>query len=129
MCHAHCSKEQADNAMLALKLYRSAKYREEYHEHLCDYPCFDATCSWIYRCYNWPSKVEMLLSAFNDAIHGFGVEYIERFDDTPHDPLGISYVNLGDTYKTTICYDHSKERLFLSSWGDIVESAPENTYV
>ena len=129
MCHINCSVEEADNIILALNLFKDSKYREEFYDKLTEYACFDQTCAWIRSCYHHPLKSEMLMSAFNDAIHGFGVEYIEHKDDTWDICQGIDYINLGDTYKATICCNRHKLSFFISSWGDIVEGAPEGTYL
>jgi len=34
------------------------------------------------------------------------------------------YVNMGDTYDTTLIYDYKTNRFVVSSWGDIVERQP-----
>lgn len=41
----------------------------------------------------------------------------------------LLYVNRGDTYDTTICYDTTKEQFFLGSWGDWVERFGEKMHV
>jgi hypothetical protein len=38
-----------------------------------------------------------------------------------YDKDGLDYVNMGDTYDTTLIFDHRKGRFIVSSWGDIVE--------
>jgi hypothetical protein len=38
---------------------------------------------------------------------------------------GLSYVNMGDTYDTTLLYDHKTGRFSVGSWGDIVEKQPD----
>lgn len=53
----------------------------------------------------------------------FGVETIRSTKDTMLDFNGLEYVNLGDTYDCTLVYDHAKARFYVTSWGDIVESA------
>jgi hypothetical protein len=35
------------------------------------------------------------------------------------------YLNAGDTYAATLIFDRDKDRLFISSWGDVVETHPE----
>jgi hypothetical protein len=37
---------------------------------------------------------------------------------------GLMYVNMGDTYDTTLIYDYKTNRFVVSSWGDIVERQP-----
>lgn len=33
----------------------------------------------------------------------------------------IFYLNAGDTYTPTVCYDYFSHRLFVACWGDLVE--------
>lgn len=62
------------------------------------------------------------LDEINKILHGYGVEAV-------HDnqwgryylSIGLLYVNMGDTYNQTVCYDTRKDRWFVCSWGDIVE--------
>jgi len=35
--------------------------------------------------------------------------------------IGLLYVNRGETYMTTLCYDTLKEQFIISNWGDWVE--------
>jgi hypothetical protein len=81
--------------------------------------------SWVSQCYNMPSKLELKLCAINEIIGGYGVEYINHVDDSLNDVLGIDYINLGDTYTTTVCYDHDLSKFVYTSWGDIVEGSPD----
>lgn len=67
------------------------------------------------------SSVENILKVADDLLDGHGVEYIESLTDTMRSREGLSYVNMGDTYDTTLIYDHGKGRFVVSSWGDIVE--------
>lgn len=62
-----------------------------------------------------------ILKAADHLLYGNGVEYIESLTDTMRIREGLSYVNMGDTYDTTLIYDHGKGRFVVSSWGDIVE--------
>lgn len=67
------------------------------------------------------SSVGNILKVADDLLDGHGVEYIESLTDTMRSREGLSYVNMGDTYDTTLIYDHGKGRFVVSSWGDIVE--------
>jgi hypothetical protein len=87
---------------------------------------FKSVQTWTNQCYNKPSIIELKLVAINEIIEGFGLEYIEHRDDTFRDTLGISYVNLGDSYINTVCYDHSLDEFVYASIGDIIE---HNLYV
>ena len=71
---------------------------------------------------------EELLERANALVDGYGVEYIAHRDDTFRQRHGLEYVNVGDTYSTTFVWDHHRERLLITSWGDIVERAPESRY-
>ena len=53
------------------------------------------------------------LRVADEFMHGSGVESL--YPDYPD----FHYVNLGETYKTTLCYDGKK--FFIGSWGDWVE--------
>lgn len=57
------------------------------------------------------------LKEVNDIIGGFGVEYIEK-GDGDNSP-SIEYVNLGDTYKTTLLWVN--RRFDVCDWGYYVE--------
>lgn len=45
---------------------------------------------------------------------------VERISGRP----GLMFVNMGDTYDTTLIYDYKTNRFVVSSWGDIVERQP-----
>ena len=55
------------------------------------------------------------------ALFHFGVE---GFCD-PCGREGISYLNMGDTYDLTVCFDSRTNRFLIASWGSIVEFDPE----
>jgi hypothetical protein len=67
-------------------------------------------------------SVEDALAFADKAMNGFGVEYIASSEDTMRTPDGLDYVNMGDTYDTTLVYDHGKGKYVITSWGDIVEA-------
>jgi hypothetical protein len=62
------------------------------------------------------------LALADAALEGFGVECIVD------DPYGIPprtvtlYVNTGDTYNTTFCYEPGLRKMRLTTWGDMVEA-------
>jgi hypothetical protein len=58
-----------------------------------------------------------ILQAADGMMDGHGVERI------PGQP-GLMFVNMGDTYDTTLIYDFKTNRFVVSSWGDIVERQP-----
>jgi hypothetical protein len=73
-------------------------------------------------------NLDKCLTRADELIGGHGVEYIRHAEDSMRECKGIEYVNLGDTYDCTLCFDHTKCRFYVCSWGGIVESAPEGSY-
>jgi hypothetical protein len=59
-----------------------------------------------------------ILQTADKMMNGNGVERISGMGG------GLMYVNMGDTYDTTIIYDYKTDRFVVSSWGDIVERQP-----
>ncbi len=56
-----------------------------------------------------------------DAVLGtHGVEPLGTVDHREGPPY--EYLNAGDTYSTTLIYDRDADRVFIGSWGDVVES-------
>lgn len=59
----------------------------------------------------------------NKILDGFGVEFVGVADRS------LKYINLGDTYTTTICAeetdDGDNESPFIGSWGDWVEATEQ----
>ena len=52
------------------------------------------------------------------------VEYIESREDTMYTRKGLSYVNTGDSYATTLVYDHKTHKFSVAPWAAIVERQP-----
>lgn len=78
---------------------------------------------WIAQCYNEPSHDELVMCAIDEVLGGFGVEAIRgRYVDRYHHDIQAAYVNMGDTYNTTILLDHETDSYRLTSWGDWVEA-------
>ena len=71
-------------------------------------------------------RADDILRAANDNMpRGCGVEplrgkYMGGYWGDTH----ALYVNTGDTYSATLLYDCHKERFYVTSWGDYVESHP-----
>ena len=76
---------------------------------------------WLHRCYNQPDVEQMQMEMANEIIDGCGVEGCGEVDMRNGPPL--EYVNLGDTYQTTLC--RFRDRYIVSCWGDIVERHPK----
>lgn len=79
---------------------------------------YPQTQEWVRRCYHEPSVIEQKMSALNEIIGGFGTEAI--FGDDCYWP-DAEYVNLGDTYATTILFDYVHNSFRVISWGDWIE--------
>lgn len=68
--------------------------------------------------YNNPSHHELVATALNEILGGFGVEALGEFEQgfPPYE-----YINLGGTYTTTLIYNLQTEKWSVGSWGDIAE--------
>lgn len=68
--------------------------------------------------------VDEAMDAANDALGGHGVESVSgkgsNLGKYWRDTI-LLYVNLGDTYDTTICFDPDEEDFFVGSWGEFLE--------
>ena len=81
--------------------------------------------SWVRQCYNKPSREEMVMCAFNEILEGYGIEAIRDENvwiDGFHMDIVAVYVNMGDSYTTTILLDHEENEYVVTSYGDWVES-------
>lgn len=99
------------------------KFFTEYGEFLSKN--FSKTYVWVNGCHNMPSDHEIRLEMINEVLEGYGTEALDERTDwfpQPH----YSYVNMGDTYVTTIIYNHKTERFLCGCWGDIAERFPTN---
>jgi len=74
--------------------------------------------SWESHCYNPPTYLERMMRAANEIIGGYGVEYIPKGNNAKSP--AIEYVNLGDTYDTTLLLIDG-DKIRVGCWGDIVE--------
>lgn len=68
-------------------------------------------------CYCPPGYVQRLMTAVNEIIEGYGVEGLWRGGHT----VVADYINMGDTYDTTIVYKHDTDTVLITSYGDFVE--------
>ena len=72
-----------------------------------------------------PAQVDLALGAINKIMGGYGVVALtDNGWDTHYCNCGVLYVNMGDTYCPTVCYDTRKNHWMISSWGDLVENNP-----
>jgi len=81
---------------------------------------FPSVKKWVAQCYNEPWDCERRMEAANEIIGGHGVEGLGFVDDCAYGKA--SYVNLGDTYDTTLLYDHGEDEFVVCSWGSWYES-------
>lgn len=67
-------------------------------------------------------NVDVILNAVSEMI-GDGVECIEtsEYIDEYYRYTALIYVNRGDTYTTTLCYETATDRFMLTSYGDWCE--------
>lgn len=66
--------------------------------------------------------VDGVLDRFSDTMGFFGVESIQGNNWVPYYlDIALLYVNTGDSYGLTLCYDVDKGRFFAGSWGGFVE--------
>ena len=71
---------------------------------------------------NYENRPERCLKKIDKILEGCGVEYTqEAVIESYHEFNGIEYVNMGDSYITTLIYDHRLMRYYISSWGDYIE--------
>ena len=60
-------------------------------------------------------EVRERMESINKMVGGFGIEEINEGS------VEIMYVNLGDTYDTTIVYDFNKQKARIGNWGTYIE--------
>jgi len=63
-------------------------------------------------------KTQDLLEALNVYLQGHGVEYLHSENDRAR----AYYINMGDTYDTTLVLDVPRRRVWITSWGNWVET-------
>lgn len=81
------------------------------------------TARWVRSCFNYPNEVEIQLHAASELLEAHGVEAI--FGDRITRP-DFEYVNMGDTYATTLAYDHTKDRFMVTTVGGWIEHQERN---
>ena len=60
------------------------------------------------------------------TLFGYGVEYVKSADDGYRvgDQYGVDYINMGDPYVSTLCYDCKTDTWSVGCWGNWVEMYP-----
>lgn len=68
------------------------------------------------------NAVDAILAEVDSAVGGHGVESTEGdWVDRYYQNIVLLYVNMGDTYTTTLAFDTNTTRFYVTSWGDWVE--------
>lgn len=85
-----------------------------------DVETFEAAQDRLRACYNRPSDMDLVLTVVNSLVDAHGVEGVPWEPGAMHDDEYLSYVNMGDTYASTIVWtpDAGFE---VTSWGDAYE--------
>jgi hypothetical protein len=85
---------------------------------------YPKTLHWLNCCHNTPTESEIRMDMINEALDGCGTEALDEnpsWFPYPH----YVYVNMGDTYDTTIIFDYKENTFLCGSWGDIAEKFKE----
>ena len=76
--------------------------------------------------YNDPTPQEAIMLIANQLMGGYGVEAVEGIYVSSYSQnFQIDYVNMGDTYKTTLIHDNVTDKFLIGSWGGFVETHPK----
>lgn len=85
-----------------------------------------ATIRYYMKAANTHKNIDIALDEINKTLNGYGVEVLtDNGWDKYYANAGVLYVNMGDTYTLTVCYDTRKDRWLITSWGDLVEGNPK----
>lgn len=111
-------------ASLIKRLASSVDDRERL-ETLIEKHCAE-TWEYAKRCHSWPFdsamwRRTMVLHAIDCIMDTYGVEALGECSDDGRQGPPFEYMNTGDSYVLTLVYDRIKDKLFISSWGDVVE--------
>jgi len=87
---------------------------------ITDNPDFPRTNAWIGQCHHKPRRIDLILSALNEAFETCGVEPLWSTGNASW-PVA-EYLNTGDSYAPTILFLHETRAFRVSSWGDFVET-------
>jgi hypothetical protein len=82
------------------------------------------TEEWISQCYHKPNENELIMHACDVLMNTCGVESIEiegAYVSRYYQSSVASYCNTGETYSTTLVFDHENQEFGLSSYGDFFE--------
>jgi hypothetical protein len=76
---------------------------------------------------NNPREIDDVMDVIDNLISGYGVEVIRsnNINNKYWIDVVATYINLGDTYKTTILYDVINNEFLCISYGNWIENHPE----
>ena len=74
---------------------------------------------WCVQCHHTPRYQARVECAVNEILEGHGTEAI--FSDGHVSPDAV-YINMGDTYNTTLLYDCVRGRWLITCWGNWLEA-------
>lgn len=86
---------------------------------------YEAVDKWVRACYGSPSDDELKMAAYNAILEGYGVEAVRMegaYVDAFHGDIVGTFVNMGDTYVSTIVLDSDSGEFLVTSYGDFVEA-------
>lgn len=72
-------------------------------------------------------KIPFFLEIVAKILDVYHIGYISHIGDNPWECKGLTYVNMGDTYDTTLIYNWDTLQFVVCPWGNIVESS--NNYI
>lgn len=79
---------------------------------------YPKVAEWYRMCYSKPKTLDLQFQLLDAELEGYGDEAI--FKPGSHQP-DAEYINLGDTYNTTLLYDHLAQRWMVTTYGDWIE--------
>jgi hypothetical protein len=79
---------------------------------------FDRVRAMAARCYNPMRKYELQMEACDCILDGFGIEVVRNPESCTK--FWFSYVNMGDSYASTIVYHHESDVFEVSTWADVL---------
>lgn len=93
-------------------------------EKLVDEYCPE-TSKYVRSLYNSPYysavwRTTVALHAINVIVRGYGIEALGKVDMYRGPPY--EYVNMGDTYATTLIYNSRTNNLYIGCWGTVAEN-------
>ena len=84
-----------------------------------------ATDAWARSCYNQPRASQLIEHACNEVLGGFDCEAIEADGvwGSFYCSFVAGYINMGDTYATTLLFDYYRNAVYITSWGEWVATS------